>query len=376
MRAGMLMFGAALAACGPRTGSETGLSGGGGEVIGGESSSGSSAGSSASGEATGSSATSMASGEVSSGGTSGATTEGLKIDMGIPDVSGGPPAGCKGKIDFVFVISNEHGMEAVADRVAVSLPGFIETIESKFEDFDAHIMVVDGDGDWGSPVSCPPGPACPDGQGCAAVEEPMYPCWAHYQPGALGPCDNTLGAGVTFPAGKAASNYRCELSGGRRYMLSNEPNKKVAFECIASLGHSGGVHNAGWAAVSALQPELVGPGGCNAGFLRDDALLVLTIVTNAPDDGSPYNGYVWANKILAAKGGDQDAVVAVIVSNDEDQPDNVCGDPQVFPKYELTKMAETFEHSLMVSPCEPSYAPPFAKAAEMVLDVCDVYVPQ
>ena len=176
-------------------------------MSGGEGSSGSSAGSSASGEATGSSATSMASGEVSSGGTSGATTEGLKIDMGIPDVSGGPPAGCKGKIDFVFVISNSHGMESVADRVAASLPGFIETIESKFEDFDAHIMVVDGDGQWGSPVSCAPGPACPDGQGCTAVEEPMYPCWAHYQPGALGPCDNTLGAGVTFPAGKAVISF-------------------------------------------------------------------------------------------------------------------------------------------------------------------------
>ena len=373
------MLGATLAACGPRAGSETGLSGGGGEVSGGEGSSGVTSGSSGSGEATGNSSgstTSAASGEVSTGGTSGATTEGLKIDMGIPDVSGGPPIGCKGKIDFVFVISSAHGMVLIADRLAESLPGFIETIESKFADFDAHIMVVDGDGDWGSPVSCAPGPACPDGQGCAAVNEPMYPCWALYAPGALGACDNTLGAGVTFPAGKEASNYRCELSGGRRYMLSNEPNKKAAFECIASLGHSGGGHIAGWAAVSAVQAEMVGPGGCNSGFLRDDALLVLTILTNAPDAGSPYNGYVWANKILAAKGGDQDAVVAVIMSNDEDQLDNVCGDPQVFPKYELTKMAETFEHSLFVSPCEPNYAPPFAKAAEMVLDVCDVYVPQ
>ena len=204
----------------------------------------------------------------------------------------------------------------------------------------------------------------------------MYPCWALYAPGALGECDNTLGAGVTFPAGKEASNYRCELSGGRRYMLSNEPNKKAAFECIASLGHSGGGHLAGWAAVSAVQPELVGPGGCNAGFLRSDALLVLAIVTNSPDSYSPYNGYVWANKILAVKGGEQDAVVAVIVSHDGDQPVSLCGAQQISPKFELTKMAETLKHSLLVSPCEPSYAPPFAKAAEMVLDVCAVYVPQ
>ncbi|HRI06368.1 MAG TPA: hypothetical protein PKW35_01060 [Nannocystaceae bacterium] len=373
MRAGMLILGAVMAACGPRAGSETGLSGGGGEVNGMEDSSGGSSGSAGSGKATGSSG-STTGGEVSTGG--GGATEGLKIDMGIPDVSGGPPVGCKGKIDFLFVISNEHGMDVLTDRVAEALPGFIETIEAKFADFDAHIMVVDADGMWGSPVSCPPGPACPDGQGCAAVEEPMYPCWAHYAPGALGACDNTLGAGVTFPAGKEASNYRCELSGGRRYMLSNEPNKKAAFECIASVGHSGGNHRAGWAAVSALQPDLVGPGGCNAGFLRSDALLVLTFITNSPDDSSPYNGYVWANKILMAKGGDQDAVVAVVVSNDEDMSDNVCGTKPIVPKYELTKMAETLDHALMVSPCEPSYVPPFAKAAEIVLDVCDVYVPQ
>ena len=41
--------------------------------------------------------------------------------------------------------------------------------------------------------------------------------------------------------------------------------------------------------LTALSPEYMGDGGCNANFLREDAVLVVTIITDEDDSGNdPY----------------------------------------------------------------------------------------
>ena len=52
------------------------------------------------------------------------------------------------------------------------------------------------------------------------------------------------------------------------------------------------------------RPELNGPGGCNEGFLRDDALLMVTFAANTPDIDSAGKPKLWADAVLAAKHGD------------------------------------------------------------------------
>src|SRR5690606_11282151 len=64
-------------------------------------------------------------------------------DLGGPDFGDPHPVGCKGKIDFLFVISRLGYMEEMQQRLIEAFPQFIATIESKFADFDYHIMVVD-----------------------------------------------------------------------------------------------------------------------------------------------------------------------------------------------------------------------------------------
>jgi hypothetical protein len=40
-------------------------------------------------------------------------------------------------------------MKSSQDKLLAAFPGFIATIQAKFSDFDYHIMVVDGDTEWG-----------------------------------------------------------------------------------------------------------------------------------------------------------------------------------------------------------------------------------
>ena len=90
------------------------------------------------------------------------TTDPLR-DLGSVDFGDAKPAGCKGKIDFLFMISRRVTMDNIQERMIAAFPAFIETIEAKFADFDYHIMIVDSDPYWGhegcnndcSPDACP-----------------------------------------------------------------------------------------------------------------------------------------------------------------------------------------------------------------------------
>jgi hypothetical protein len=82
-----------------------------------------------------------------SGGGSADTTSEPPRDLGVMPDFGDGPAGCKGKIDFLFVISRGEPCEYRQEQLALAVPQFIDTIQAKFADFDYHIMVVDGDGE-------------------------------------------------------------------------------------------------------------------------------------------------------------------------------------------------------------------------------------
>jgi hypothetical protein len=183
----------------------------------------------------------------STGSESSSTT--LILDVGPDtDLGDGKPIGCKGKIDFLFVISRYGGMAGFQAQLLDAFPKFIDTIEAKFADFDYHIMVVDGGRIWGSTrarkrVRCRAVPTTP-----ATIRRP---------------CDTTMGAGVVFPAGGFASNKLCKIDGGRRYMVKGQTDLKDTFACAAQVGGSG-VAAIGEALLAAVQPAINAPGGCNA----------------------------------------------------------------------------------------------------------------
>ena len=77
--------------------------------------------------------------------------------------------------------------------------------------------------------------------------------------------------------------------------------------------------------VAVMDGSLAGPGGCNDGFLRDDALLVVIFITDEDDDpsdgqghmGSPGDPADWYDALVAAKGGDEEKVVVGALLGDE-----------------------------------------------------------
>lgn len=279
-----------------------------------------------------------------------------------PDFGPVAPQGCAGKIDFLFVIS---GLEFIfeEDKILEAIPGFYSAIDGAFADFDTHIMVVDSGGTYWGTQSCD---VCTDD--CDPNGEPPL-CGAD-----IDVCDQTIGAGIVFPIGEGASNRRCDLAGGHRYIVTqDEPDPLAAFDCIARIGEQqdGWAGEAMWKAIS---PELNAPGGCNEGFVRDDALLVVTIIAGY-DLYSDGHIYTWTNKLLEAKHGDPDAFVVLVISGDADIPDGVCSGP-IAAKNRLRTFAEYVPNGMFASLCEKSFVPFFTDAVTSVLELCDSFIPQ
>jgi len=367
MRARLILalnFAGSLAACGgPR--SETGFSSGmPTSVPATAAESESSGGSSTSGlpaDSSGSAAFTVGS---TSDGTHGEGTTNTDIpDFGDPD-----PPGCEGRIDFLFVISAQSTMKFHQEQLIASFPGFIGAIEEKLPDFDVHILVADPDEGW----------KISDCSVCTTDCDPegMPPlCGA-----ALQPCDKgEIGAGVTFPSGTAASNRRCELDSGLRYISSGQQDRDDAFACIAQVG-TGGAGMVGQAMVAALQPAINNPDdedACNRGFLRDDALLVVTIISDSYDEDSLGTVDEWIEGLRAAKKYDDDAFALLVLTTDIDVGyDQLCH-PELFyqTKNRLRLLAEGVTNGFIGSICMGTYDDWFKEHVGYLVDLCDDFVP-
>ena len=310
--------------------------------------------------------------------SSASTTTGTLRDVGTAmDFGTGQPPGCQGKVDLLFVIARTGTMDTEQAQLLASFPGFVDTIEEKLEGFDFHIMVANPDGEW-------PGWACEKGGACleyfpnCGPDAPDYQCGKY--PNMMTACDAELGAGLIFNAGGGAANKLCDLYGGNRYIVSGEPNMDEALECIAKVGWSGGIPPMGEALVAALSYNLNKPGGCNDGFLRQDALLVVTMITDTNDNASFTWPYQWYDKIIAAKKDPRAVVMLGVVP----QP-HVEGEPFVPgctydsgppPPDKISDLIDMFPYKAYGDTCAPSYAPFFDEAADKVGEACGSFIPQ
>jgi hypothetical protein len=308
---------------------------------------------------------SSAGGESSSGG-------GNTFDMGlVPDFEPPQPPGCQGKIDFLFVISRLGTMKTEQDKLLPSLPGFIATIGATFPTFDTHIMVANPDGTW-------PGWACETPEFCGSQHNcgPNaldYPCGPETWD-LIEPCDETIGAGIVFNAGPYATNHPCALAEDRRYIvLPGEPDPEAAFDCIARVGTYGPSSPLGEALVAAVSPA-INADGCNAGFLRPDALLVVTMITDNQDDSwtKPPD---WYEAVVTAK---EDPGAAVMLAI---QPQVLVGEVKPNCTYDfdndsdLRQFINMFPFHAEGDVCADSYVPFFETAVAKVADACATFVP-
>ncbi len=305
-----------------------------------------------------------------SGSAANSSTDILR-DVGTNDDFGpGQPVGCKGKVDLLFLISRLHTMKTEQTQLLASIPDFVLTIQEKFADFDVHIIVANPDAYW-------PGWGC-EKYGCPEYAPNCGPGALDYQcyvsPKLITACDETLGAGLTFNAGDGAANRQCELFGGSRYIVNGEPNMDAALECIAKVGISGGVPLTGDALIAALSPQINAEGGCNAGFLRDDALLVVALISDTEDEGSKSWPSQQYDAVVAAKGGDPNAVVALAVTPQPmKDPDQTCTYNDGTAK--VRDLVNMFLYHAEGDTCAPSYAPFLAKATDLIGEACGSFIP-
>ena len=285
----------------------------------------------------------------------------------MPDFGPTQPAGCAGKIDFLFVVSSQGTMKPMQERLLASLPGFMDAIQAKLPDFDYHILSANTASVW-SIEDCS---VCTEG--CDPQGEPPY-CSA-----AVTACDKKAGAGVIFPVGLYASNRLCEIESGRRYITTGQHNLDAVFACTAQVG----IHGSGITAesmVAALQPKMNDPkdyDACNRGFLRDDALLVVTIIQDTYDEFSLGTVDEWIEALRAAKDYNDEAFALLLLTTDVDVDYQQLCLPNQFnqEKNRLRLLAQGVEHSFIGSICLENYAPFFAEHVGALVDLCDDFAP-
>ncbi len=323
----------------------------------------STAGSSSSGSAADSSSSTSSTSSTSTGSTS----DGVVWDMGMPDFGPLQPAGCEGKIDFLFVISTQGTMKPKQERLLASFPGFMDAIKEQLSDFDVHVLAANTDESWALDNCDDCSDSC-DPQGL-----PPF-CGAEFTA-----CDKKVGAGVTFPTGEYASNRRCAIDSGSRYITSEQQNLAETFACIAQVGIDGsGI--TGETMVAALQPKINDPQddyACNGGFLRDDALLVVTLIQDTYDSDSLGTPDDWIATLRTAKHDDDDAFMVLVLTTDVDLGYmQLCWPNEYNPNPNpLRTLGDGVEHGFVGSICMDSYGDWFKERVTYLVDLCDDFVP-
>jgi hypothetical protein len=281
------------------------------------------------------------------GGDDGGGDDGDGVKFDTPDGTGGgggdDETGCE-KIDFLFIVDNSGSMSPHQQNLINNFGPFIDTIRDEVQGQDHQIMVLDTD-------------ACVDvGNGCADS------------------CEETLGAGQV---------RSCAVPEDTRYMTSamGIDTIKSAFQCAANVGDQGSAEELPMSAMMAALDEENAADGCNPGFVRSDAVLVVTFITDdhtgwfGTDDvssvGSPQE---WYDAVIAAKTKPENVVVLGLVALLSDQSCIGFGPEEADRFVEFIEMFD--DHGIIGSVCTPDYNAFFQDAVALIDTACDEFVPE
>ena len=310
-------------------------------------------------ESTSSTGSSSSTGGADSSSTTapGSTGAELRLDMAAPD--GGSEAGCPKKLDLVFAISASGTMYEVQERLHEAYAGLVAELGTQVPEWDVNVVVASPSETW-LLLDC--GECLED---CDPEGMPPH-CGAE-----LTACDKEVGAGVTFPQGWMASNRRCDFPDGRRYLKGDDPKLAENFACAAQVGLTGGTRSAE-AVVQAVSEELNRPGGCNEGFLRDDALLLVAIYHDNYELDSEGTPFEWAESLRAAKHFDDDAFSLLVLTTDVDLgKGGLCWpEEETHPLNPLRVFAQSVKYGRVESICEKSYVSYFAEELAALVSRC------
>lgn len=321
------------------------------------------------------------------------------VDPGSGDPTGDGGAGCR-KVDFLFVVDSSPSMEEEQAALIASFDGFVSEIEQNIDaQQDFHVLVTTVSTLWDHCESlCSTGrlgPAQPGEQvrfeagslhetacptfGCGFACDTDADCAGVGGTGQCGGgvcldtfeyphrCERFLGSGSTHRGATVASGTACEFTTGARFMDSSEGGDLATkFACAAEVGTRAGVRERpAESIIAAIDSSATD--GCNDGFLRDDAILVVTFITDEPDVASAGGPQQWYDAIVDLKNGDASSAVMLGVFGDD-----TCGDVGT----RLPAFVDLWGgQGLRGSICAPDYSGFFAQAVELVASTCDDFVP-
>jgi hypothetical protein len=276
------------------------------------------------------------------------SNSGLEGDFDPPLATG--QRGCS-KVDFLFVIDNSFSMVLAQDNLKNSFEGFMTVIGREVDASDFHIMVVDTDA-WDEDEDAP-------------VDADR--------------CDDVLGAGRrTDDDGRD-----CGLPADQRFVSLEQPEQLLpTFQCMASVGNSGSAREQPIAALLAAAFTENRIGGCNEGFLRSDALLVVTIITNSDDVASFGDPQDWYASLLPLKQQDDAAFVVLGFLGGDGLPGAEEGACQLLSLISvgdaprLQEFVGRFGHNQLASVCASDYSPYFEQAVTNIDTACTAFIPR
>ncbi|MBX7083378.1 MAG: VWA domain-containing protein [Nannocystaceae bacterium] len=244
-------------------------------------------------------------------------------------------------VDLLFVIDNSGSMGDEQAQLVASFPGFVDGITGTLGGgTDWHVGVITTDDN-------------------------------HYN----APGCQRIGALTTRTGGEASSDAICGPFAAATPYMTRADDLGHSFACAARVGVGGsGIERPMDAIAAAIAGD--GLGACNDGFLRDDALLVLVLVTDEDDQadsrGEPDD---WYDAVVAAKRGDATSVVVLALVG-LPRP-NACppGDGSVDGAETATQLLSftaMFEHGHAADVCADDYAGFFDTAIAGVAAACGV----
>ncbi len=238
---------------------------------------------------------------------------------------------------------NSGSMREQQERLIASFPAFIEAITETLDTVDSvHVGVVTSDAYASNAASC---------RSLGALVD-------HSESGACGP-----------------------FADGNRFLTEND-DLAAGFSCIANVGTDGdSLERPVSALVEAVSASQLEPGGCNEGFLRSDALLVVVVITDdVPfwsdmDDAhiaTPTNA--WQPAIVDAKDGNPNGMVVIgfVPWGDLECMSSVYADESP----NLIRFVEDFDdRGVLASVCSDDYGPIFDESIAVIDQSCDDFVP-
>jgi hypothetical protein len=269
------------------------------------------------------------------------------------DAPTGQPAGTLGceAIDLLFVVDNTEGMREPQRRLERSVPEFVAGLRNTMPELGSfHIGVTTVDNGAFNDSGC-----------------------------------QTRGALVTRTGGDDSSNAGCgPYAEGHPYMTEAD-DLEDAFECAVRVGTDGGFDERPIeSAIDALNPAMNFAGACNDGFVRDEALLVVVVLSNEDDmadlssPGSTGEPADWYDDLVALKGGNPGRISILSIVGHA-KPNN-CPSFQWngFDGAEIATriitMTQMFPHWAVGDLCRLDYDDFFDDATPIVRTACDEMV--